>query len=60
MYREKHCVLRHQFQRGVNQRGGDPEHRITLFEINSIKTLTDNIDGYIINVFLLNIVVQNI
>ena len=26
------------------------EHRITLFEINSIKT--ENIDGYIINVFI--------
>ena len=29
---------------------GDPEHRITLCEIYSIKT--DNIDGYIIKVFI--------
>ena len=28
---------------------GDPENRITLCEINSIKT--DNIDGYIINIY---------
>ena len=28
------------------QQCGDPEHQITLFEINSINT--DNIDGYII------------
>ena len=47
VYWEKHCVLRHQFQRGVKPQCGDPGHRITLCEINSIKT--DNIDGYIIN-----------
>ena len=29
---------------------GDPEHRITLCEINSIKS--DNIDGYIIISFI--------
>ena len=31
----------------IQQICGDPEHRITLCEINSIKN--DNIDGYIIN-----------
>ena len=31
---------------------GDPEHRITLCEINGIKT--DNIDGYIINIYYYN------
>ena len=31
-----YCVLRHQFQRGVILQCGDPEHRITLCEINSI------------------------
>ena len=51
-----HCVLRKTLctTSSVSERGdrdsenhsGDPEHRITLCEINSIKT--DNIDGYII------------
>ena len=51
-----HCVLRKTLctTSSVSERGdfdsenecGDPEHRITLCEINSIKT--DNIDEYII------------
>ena len=47
---KKHCVLCHQFQRGVVFRKlqcGDPQHRITLCEIIGIKT--DNNDGFIIN-----------
>ena len=47
-----HCVLRRTLciMLSVSERGdpqcGDPEHRITFCEINSIKT--DNIGGYII------------
>ena len=54
------CVLRKTLctTSSVSERGdmdsekqcGDPEHRITLCEINSIKS--DNIDGYIINVYI--------
>ena len=50
VYWEKHCVICHQFRVCYafrKLRCGDPEHRITLSEINSIKT--DNNDGYTIN-----------
>ena len=33
---------------------GDPEYQITLFEINRI--MTDNIDGYIINIIIFTVI----
>ena len=62
-----HCVLRKTLctTSSVSERGDmdsenhvqccDPEHRITLCEINSIKT--DNIDEYIINIIIKSLIV---
>ena len=56
VYWEKHCLLLHQFQRGVIwiQQTSVVIHQITLCEINSIKS--DNNGRYIINRFITKLI----